>query len=104
MKRSKVMGNRFMAIGMGSALRAVRLASCLPARLIIITILVSMMALFAVPTTVSADDVPQNDGPQNPVVFQTQTFVRTRGNTPTSYNRQNSTSPVGWWLRSACRL
>jgi hypothetical protein len=72
----KVMGNRFMAICSGIALCSVRHAIRLPVRIASVTIL----ALFAGLTAVSADN-----GPQNPIVFQTQTFVRTRGNTPTSY-------------------
>ncbi|MGB8989446.1 MAG: Ig-like domain-containing protein [Candidatus Sulfotelmatobacter sp.] len=53
-----------------------RHTTCPPARIAIVTLL----ALFAIPMAASADD-----GGQNPNVFPTQTFVRTRGNTPTGY-------------------
>src|SRR3984885_6108558 len=74
--RAQLIGNRLRAICSGIAPCSMRHATCLPARIAIVTIL----SLFAVLTAASADD-----GGQNPVVFQTQTFVRTRGNTPTGY-------------------
>ncbi len=82
----KVMANRPRANCREIASCPVRQATCLPARIITVTILALVGFLTAVClTAVYAPVVYADDNGQNPLVFQTQTFVRTRGNAPTSY-------------------